>query len=252
MSEPEEKEQKKRNPLFWGLILALFPSIAYLIGISFYQGHLSAFGVSDSEFPISTQQVYLQAYYAVGSLFLTQTESIINVIRNIKGWPLGFTLAALIIIFYVILKLKEKIIQLCSQKFLSIASSISTYLHCGNNNFSKSVGIIGTASAIVLYLVSFITLVPVLWWLFCLPFYSTGKNKASTQIKTYKTEGCQPKSETGWNTCYFIINNKGKTIHEGLLLKINGNEITMFKKDGTYTFSRQKDWIIRRKLHNTP
>ncbi|MCI5139907.1 MAG: hypothetical protein D3922_16190 [Candidatus Electrothrix sp. AR1] len=82
-----------------------------------------------------------------------------------------------------------------------------------------------------------------------MPSYLAGQERAANLIKSFTKEGCHAHPKTRWDTCHVIEDEKGNAIHEGLLLKIDDKEIAMFKKDGTYTFARQKSWLIRRKLH---
>jgi len=253
MNNNEEEGSGKRNltPLILGAILALFPAAAYLIGISFYQGNLSAFGVSDSQFPISTQYVYLQAYYAIGDLLLTLVTKLVSFVRESQPCYLFSAFLIIIAVNYFLLWTSQKRIFFRCFEYLSKINLTFPWTHWINNNLTKSLGIIVAAIYIIAVFIYLFLLIAIVWWLFCLPFYSAGKDKASARIKTFQEKGCQADPKTKWDTCYVVVDDKGNTLHEGLLLKMNDNEIAMFKKDGTYTFARQKDWLIRRKLHKT-
>ncbi len=254
MSEPEEKEQKKRNPLFWGIILALFPAIAYLIGISFYQGFQAAFGVSNAELPASTQYIYLCAYHAIGDILLEIPIYFKELIINLSPCYLSAVFITIIGVIYALLWLKnKKKFPFCiKSKHFSKIEIIFSRLHWKNNNLTKSIGIVAIAIYFIITLFYIFIILLIFWFIFSLPSYSAGQERAEKLIKAFTEEGCHANSKTKWNTCHVVADSKGKTIHEGLILQMNDKEITMFKADGTYTFTRQKDWVIQRKLHKSP
>ena len=84
--------------------------------------------------------------------------------------------------------------------------------------------------------------------------YLAGQKIAEGKLNNFTENGCSPNPRIGTesvkiDTCSVIQDKTGKILHEGLLIAINDKDIAMFKKDGSYIFTRQKDWLIRRKLH---
>ena len=52
------------------LISTIFPFIGYLIGYSYYNGYMEAYGLSGSEFPLTMPEIYYHAYFGIGDAFL--------------------------------------------------------------------------------------------------------------------------------------------------------------------------------------
>ncbi|RWX48454.1 hypothetical protein VT99_10933 [Candidatus Electrothrix marina] len=248
-NEEGNSGKKNRNPLMFGVILALLPAVTYLIGISFYQGYQAAFGISNSELPASTQYVYLCAYHAIGDLLLKNSKNLIEFITELPKYYLSAVILIIIGVSYFLLWLKKKDISPCCSNHLPKIEKILSWLHWKNNKLTKSVGIVVIATYLIAIFFYISLSLAIFWWLFYLPSYLAGQERAATLIKSFTEEGCHAHSKTRWDTCHIVIDKKGNTIHEGLLLKINDKEIVMFKKDGTYTFPRQNDWLIQRTLH---
>ncbi len=82
--------------------------------------------------------------------------------------------------------------------------------------------------------------------------YFSGQKIAEKKLNNFTENGCSPEQKTNSvkiDTCSVIQDKDGNILHGGLLVAINDKDIAMFKKDGSYIFTRQKDWLIRRKLH---
>ena len=95
------------------------------------------------------------------------------------------------------------------------------------------------------------------WWSPSRVAYLAGQNIAEEKIGKFTKNGCfsDPKikiNSVAIDTCSVIQDKNGKILHEGLLVAINDKDIALFKKDGSYIFPRQKDWVIQRKLHKNP
>lgn len=239
MSSNEEDSGEKKSYLVRLIggpaIIALIPIVAYLLGISFYQGYLSTFGVDSDIFPISTQYVYLNAYHAVtyilidlfycGLLKQTNFSFVFIILLNVLILVGGF---------WWLKKKDQKKDRSRIEKYIAILCIV---LLC--------------YPLLLLFLLG----TAIFWWSPSRAAYSAGQKIAQKKIDSFNENGCSPDQKTARvkiDTCSIIQDKDGKTLHEGLLVVINDKDLAIFKKDGIYTFPRQKNWVIRRKLHKTP
>ena len=65
-----KKGKKYLSLLSIGAVVAIITPVAYLIGISYYEGYLSAFGVDSNIFNPSIQKIYVYSYYVAGRILL--------------------------------------------------------------------------------------------------------------------------------------------------------------------------------------
>ncbi|MDU9048622.1 MAG: hypothetical protein Q3M30_07205 [Candidatus Electrothrix sp. Rat3] len=236
MNNNEEGSSEKKSfsiRLIGPAIIALIPVVAYLLGISFYQGYLSTFGVNSDIFPISTQYVYLNAYYAVTHILFKFLSNILSAFELLKQIDFPF-------VFIILLNI------------LSLAAGFWWLKKKNTTRIEKSITIV----CIVLLLYPFLLLLllgtAIFWWSPSRIASLAGQKIAEEKIVKFTKNGCTPDQKTELvqiDNCSVIQDKDGNVLHEGLLIAINDKDIAMFKKDGIYTFPRQNDWLIRRKLH---
>ena len=135
------------------------------------------------------------------------------------------------------------------QQVLSKVKAVASWLHWKNNDFTKSVGIVGVASYSVVLLGTSAAAIALFWWLLPLGAHSKGQTVAQERIGKFLEKGCHAEPKTKWNTCFVVLDDKGVVIHEGLLIAMNDKEMAFFKKDGSYVFPRKEGTVLRRKLH---
>lgn len=254
-SVPDDQPTKstKATPFFLGTIAIILPPGAYLLGLSFYQGYMNAFGVDADGFPIPAPDVYVFSYHTVGYFLLSIGKAAADGLGWIFSPPiLYWTLAFFVLAvggIYWLLKATKRADRTRETVLLNRIKGLISRLHWKNNNFTKSVGIAGVASYVVVLLAYGAMAVALFWWLFPLSAQSKGHEIASTRIKAFLEKGCYADDKTKWDNCFFVIDGKGSVVHEGLLIAMSDKEIAVFKKDGSYVFSRQEDYVLRRKLH---
>ncbi len=145
MNNNEEGNSEKKNfriRLIGPAIIALIPVVAYLMGTSLYQGYLSTFGVDSDIFPISTQYVYINAYYAVTYILLYLLSIIIDLIEQMNWCSLFIILFTTCIIAVSSWYLKR--IDIPSKKRL--IEKNTTFLL--DNELTESIGITWTVFSI--------------------------------------------------------------------------------------------------------
>ncbi|WPD21182.1 MAG: hypothetical protein SD837_13340 [Candidatus Electrothrix scaldis] len=257
-SNGNEISSKKRFflPIVLPAILAIITPGAYLLGTNFDQGYIEAFGISSDQFHLSTPDVYIISYYAVGYFllffgkhasliveYLLSKDSffyiILSVLLNIEG--------AILLERFKHLFHKEKI-----KKHLDDSKKYFEDFLRNNKILLSFVSCITTAYSFVLFISATTVLIALFWWSLPLSARTKGEELATEQISHFLKSGCQSHKKTKWDSCVVILDKQGKTLHEGLLIGLNDKEIAMFKKDGSYIFARQNDWVIHKKSHKVP
>ncbi|CAK8723571.1 hypothetical protein GMJAKD_12925 [Candidatus Electrothrix aarhusensis] len=238
-----DKIKKSISIVNIGVVSAIILPIAYLLGSSYHQGYLSVYGIETTVFPLSTQDVYIYSYNAV-SLFLLKIWKYILTILKFpeKLWLIS---AVFVLISSVYITLQYPLIRRGILKIKNPLASSSWE----ENNFTKSIWITFISFESAFFIIIILLITPSLWFAPQLIGYSEGKEFALSIRKLFKNNGCSTDKKTGLDICSVIQDKDGKILHEGLLIAINDKDIAMFKKDGSYIFTRQNDWLIRRKLH---
>ena len=77
---------------------------------------------------------------------------------------------------------------------------------------------------------------------------SRGKEYGEFTINQFKTRGCF-KGDYNINTCFKIIDENGNTLHEGLLLSIDEENIAIFTKEGLFLLPRKENFMLQRKIN---
>lgn len=249
----DAEPKSSRVSLAIAAIAAILTPGAYLLGLSYYRGYLSAFGVRSDGFPISAPDIYVFSYQTVGYFLLALGEVSVKALNNIFSPPLiyltGVTLAALVGAIYLLLRLARNGPHPKIQRVLAKVKSVVSQLHWKNNDFTKSVGIVGVGSYSVVILVTSLAAITLFWWLLPQSAYSKGYRVAQERIKLFVDKGCHEEEKTKWDTCFVVLDEKGAVVHEGLLIAINDKEMAFFKKDGSYVFPRKDDATLRRRRH---
>ncbi|XCN72322.1 MAG: hypothetical protein Q3M24_18770 [Candidatus Electrothrix aestuarii] len=242
-----DKIKKSISIVNVGVASATIVPIAYLLGSSYYQGYLSAFGVEAKNFPISTQEVYIYSYeYVSNFLFRIWSYILIMLEYPEKFWILIILLVT-ILICYVILTVQDKY-HFLRDFFRELLKTFS-FSSWRINNFTKSIWITFIAFESASLIIIFLLIIPFSWWGIPMLGQSEGQRVALLTKTPFEKNGCSAQKNTGIDSCSIIQDKDGKILHEGLLIAISDKDIAMFKKDGSYIFTRQNDWVIRRKLH---
>ena len=237
--ESKENVECKKNSLAkyintFGLLGMIVPSF-YLIGLLYYKGTLSAYGIQSESFPLDSYDVYVYAFYAV-----------IPVITKLFSWASAIIeyvttpwVLIVVIVIYIILHLKNNENVYCIvQKH---QESILNYLE--NNIFFDSIKLfyIGISSFLaVLIIPLFITI-----FLISLPYaaYKKGQDIQMKDVQKFHQDGCY-KKEDGWSNCIEVYNSKKVLIAKGLLISISSKKIAIYKKDGSHLIELKSDYEV--------
>lgn len=254
---PTTDQAKKTNTVVAAYVVAAIAGIitpgAYLLGYAYYEGYMNAFGVETDGFPVSAPNVYVFSYQTVGYFLLSIGVAAAKLLDQLSKpptiyWVLGILCLSIGGIYWLI-KAVRKGPHPRLQCLLGKINSIVSWLHWKNNDFTKSIGIVGVASYTLLVVLTASAGIALFWWLLPLGANAKGKEVANDRIAAFREKGCHPDEKSKWDNCFLVIDEKGNQLHDGLLIAMNDNVVAIFKKDGSYIFKRQDGFVLRRKLH---
>lgn len=236
------------------LFIALFgilPAAGYLIGISFYQGRLSAYGISSDTFPLALQDIYVEAFWAAGLWLLTLATGITSVLKWLVTPPGLYWLATVAIIVtlivYVLIKHKLRIKGLLRKKLQPVKKVID-YLDWEKNAFSKAAGITGIFSYSLISILWVVMVISVCWVGLPLMAYNKGRDNATTAINSYLEKGCYVRDGEKWSNCKSLQTGNGKQVFEGILVAHTNGYVAFFNKTGSLVARFPGDGVIVGKL----
>jgi hypothetical protein len=248
----QHKKTKASFAPYMVIAAGIIPPSAYLLGYAFYEGYLHAFGVATDGFPVSTPNVYVYSYQAVGFFLLGISDVVAKTLIKLMSPPSVFGIIGILFLviggIYWLLKTAQKEPHPGLRRRLERIKDVFSWLHWENNDFTKSVGIVGVASYSILSLATALMSVAIFWWYLPLSASAKGKEVATNSIKLYRENGCFVEEKSKWNNCFYVFDGKGNKIHEGLLIAMNADLVAIFKKDGSYVFKREDGFVLQRKL----
>ncbi len=215
--------------------LGVIAPLAYLIGVNFYQGSLSAFGVNPDLFPISPLDSYVTAYFAVGYLLLALAAQA----KEILLWLFGsenliYSSIAFIVLLYLGIKLSRKIGGYVFTKIIHYYKKMISALHWKNNDISKVVLIFSSASYLVL-LTPILTIgLAVLWYIAPFEAHQKGFLLAETKRDAFLKQGCFSETDSAFSNCHTLKDNDGTIIYKGILVSNSGDMIAFFTDTGAH------------------
>jgi hypothetical protein len=235
----------KKTLQYAAIFVAIFTPYTYLLGLTYYQGYMNAFGVEAESFPLATADIYVNAYIAIGFMILDIVEVAITLFQA----PLFYgVLLALVLVTYFIVKTGRYLKSFNLRKNHKLISvKIINFLHYKNNDLTKALAYVFIFTYAVMILVYVLSLISIFWW--GLPVWAShkGDSEAKNKIEKYLKNGCFVDSKTNWNSCALILNTEGVILHEGLLIAKSDRESAIFKKDGSYLIKLNDDFIMRKK-----
>lgn len=232
---------------FFGIL----PAAGYLVGISYYQGRLSAYGVSSDTFPLALQDIYVEAFWAVGLWLLTIVTGIVAILKKLTTLPGLYwsviTILTVTYIAYISIKYKSHVRPFLREKLKPVKKVID-YLDWEKNAFSKAIGITSIFSYSLISILWVVMLIPVCW--VGLPFaaYYKGRDDATTAINSYLEKGCYIRDGEKWSNCKSLQTGDGKQIFEGILVAHTNGYVAFFNKTGSLVARFPDDGVIVSKL----
>lgn len=238
----ENKSETKHSfPLIAGAIFATIPPVAHLMGYSFYQGYLSSFGVDSDIFPISTQYIYINAYYAVTFILIMLLDFLINLLLHMPWYSYAIIAATVLMIYFLSKHSNEE-----NRKTIKNINIFSGFMQ---KELSVSIGIVWGVLSLFSFLLYCLLAITIIWWLPSYISYREGRKIAIERIELFKQYGCRLDNNINLNKCTVIYDGSYKELYEGFLIAINEKSIALFKKDGTHIFTRKDNFILQRKTN---
>lgn len=232
-------------------VFGILPAAGYLVGISYYQGRLSAYGVSSDTFPLALQDIYVEAFWAVGLWLLTIATEIIAILKKLTTPPGLYwsvvTILTITYISYILIKYKSPIRLFLREKLKPVKKMID-YLDWERNAFSKAVGITSLFSYSLISILWVVTMISICWVGLPLAAYYKGRDNTTTAINSYLEKGCHIGDGEKWSNCKSLQTRDGKQIFEGILVAHTNDYVAFFNKTGSLVARFPDDGVVVSKL----
>ncbi len=229
-------------------MLGVIAPAAYLMGVNYYQGQLSVYGINADLFAIPAQDAYINAYYAVAFYLMALTTLIMELFKFLFYLPnlyvTALVLFVLVILIYSLIKLSKKTLKFKIKKWFVKLRKLLSLLHWSNNDFTKAIGVAGLASYGLLSVLYILMLLSIFWLV--LPMAAYYKSIELTEEKRTKflQHGCYIKEGDFWSNCKVLRSDSGAIIYEGLLVAHTEKYVAFFTKKGAFVTPYPKGAVI--------
>lgn len=235
----DEKEIGQKAPLsLLQLIISLIAIAApllYLIGLSFYAGYASTYGISSDIFEMSVQDVYYVGYVAILTLLLNLGAFITDYFFTWNGVLIsaGFFLTLCLIAFSIRCLANRQ-----AKVFLSATSFFT------KSDVGQVVSVSGAFTFVFVMAALFLSTVFALWGFPSILGYHAGKNIAEKTIDTYLEKGCHFEQNKRWSNCKTLQSSDGTVLYEGIVIASSDARIAFFTKSGAIVTKLAEDAVI--------
>lgn len=232
------------------ILLVLLAPGAYLLGISYYQGTLEAYGIDYSSFPASTPELYVTAYDVIGQWLLEGAVRSLELLGSVFAPPrllwLMLIFATLSAIVYGMLKPPTDREWLLKTRLGKACSRIASRLHWSRNPYTATIGVLGISSSIGLVLVGTLVMVAFLWVGIPKIAFLYARKVENEKISDFLTHGCYVNPKQPWSNCSTLYDGEGKEIVSGLLVVMSTERIAFFSHDGAVVRELPKGYTVKR------
>lgn len=246
----EKKGAGRRITYFFGIIVGILTPAAYLVGYSYYQGYLGAFGVDSDNFPVSSSDVYVFSYQAFGLLLLGVGEFCLVLISKFfsKSYAhiSGLVFFSLVIVVYFYLKILKIEARVKGGLLSACVNRIVLFFNPGTNDLVKSILMVSVFLYVLSVLMVLTGAFALFWWFIPLMAHHKGESIAMDRISVFVENGCGYYKKEKWNNCFQVLDGDKKVIREGLLIGVNEKEIAMFEKNGSFIFQKKPEFVLVR------
>jgi len=206
VSHTNQEAKSFTNSLFFASIGSASLAGLYLIGLSFYNGTLVAYGLDFQDFPISTQDIYVAAYIVTKDTLVDPDSKLLPIILT------AFTIVR---------------IAAWSRQFVS-PTQISALIFNITATVLTVVAVVGVAYVIPISAAA------------------KGESQEKKNIAEFQSKGCHFKEGKQWSNCVTLVDETGKEVMEGLLVAKQNERIALFLKSGTVVLELPKLFRIKR------
>jgi len=219
----------KYSSVILALIGLLVPAIYYL-GVMFYEGRLSAYGLDAKFFPLDTVDVYISSYNAV-------SYYIFDYLNNIKKITYAIFIPMAVMIVFI------GIIQYMSTKDFFAKFNIFKVKNNIQSGFVDKLFLfmIGVATLLALTMI-----IGIAWIMLPQNFYTKGELSESPKIRAYHVFGCNY-TEDDFSICTQVLDENKMKTYEGMLITKHNNNVAFYDKSGSYIFTLKSSQSLYRK-----
>lgn len=246
----EKKGASRRIALFLGIFVGILTPAAYLVGYSYYQGYLGAFGIDSDNFPVSSSDIYVFSYQAFGLLLLGIGEFCLGLIGKFFSRSYahisGLVFFSLVVVVYFYLKILKIEMRIKYGWLSACINRIICFFDPGKNDLVKSILMVGIFLYVFVVLMVLTGAFALFWWFIPLMAHHKGESMAMDRISVFVENGCGYDKKENWNNCFQVLDGNKKVVREGLLIGVNEKEIAMFEKNGSFIFQKTPDFVLVR------
>ena len=251
-SEMGEISGKRKGVSASTLVAALgvLTPAAYLIGLSFYQGTLSAYGLDYESFPISGPDVYVTAYYAFGHFLLAMGVFLAGPFKSVFQppgiyWTVGIFAAFLFFLCWMLRKRESKawFNKLKSWPFVTY---LATYLYWKNNACTRAIVLAIVSSYLFVLMLTLVPILAVMWWLFPLAAFHKAQQIENEKIINFQKHGCYVREKQPWSNCFSLYDAEGKEVATGLLIVVGEKRAAFFLRDEMVVVDMPEGYTMKR------
>ncbi len=244
MTNGNESAGKGHKLAYLLVLLGAMTPAGYIVGLSYHQGYLSAFGVDGGAFPLSTQEAYVQGYYAtvfLGAGLINKVSAAIHWVLTPKG---AFTflgaISSIALVIYWLIKMASVSWSEFSSSIGSRLKNIFAYLHWRDNDFTKALSVTSVISYLLFFVIYALTLLAIIWIFAPYAAYTQGFSVAEERLEAYLEKGCVVEKGKRFSNCRVLRDANGKVVHRGLLVAYSNSSVAFFSGGRSFVSSLPK------------
>lgn len=238
----------KYKSLIFSMVAISFAPIIYILGLFYYQGKLNAFGIDSDNFPLSIQDVYINAFYffyckiAIALLFAMRL--IKNIIDN--AFIVSIFAVAMLVTTAIVISYQSEIKAFLTKTVSSIQNMRPCLIIRVLSHLFSAIGLFYRIIS-PLYVISYAAFVS-LFLIFAIPYwaYNTGKNNAFESLARYNKIGCTPKSQQIFSDCITYKDLDKKTEISGIAVQRNSDTIAIYNGINTTIYKISDSYLIKK------
>ncbi|WP_321323043.1 hypothetical protein [Thiomicrorhabdus sp.] len=248
MSE-EHKAKSRFNliVLLLSIMGVIFSLSGYIIGNAFYQGSLSAYGVSSISFEPSTEELYLHAFYYLSFVWIDVIRYIADLVRmaereNLLNWFvfMFIGLVVLLAFIFVIFRIKPRYKEIL-KSLIKKVEKLYLFLYAELKN---------TAFSMVVFVGPILFMAT--WVLVPSDAYKRGGKQADITITEFLEKGCFTKEGERWSNCKVLKDFSGNVIYKGVFVAQSKDKVAFMTKEGSFVTEIPKGAVIENKIFTQP
>ncbi len=232
-------DESTKNKAFASYLLVILSALSvlapagYLVGTSYYSGRLHGFGINPDLFPLTIQDTYVSAYYALVVMAVDVYILVDEMIRFLFEYPGVFFLAGIVVVATVAALLIVYRESYSSNKWLLLFSNFAMRFNARNDKKIKAAilsckMIYGLTTMIAIPILILVTII----FLPIVPF-QRGTDVSKAEIEKYYKHGCYYPEGKSWGNCKQLISDHGALIYSGLLVAVSAEYVAFFDGEGT-------------------